>query len=108
MFVLELVNVVDEIYMGIYNVIFLVYFYVGGKVKFFKESYGGVVDVIFFLLKCFFLKGGIGFSYRMRVMCRVERFRFFGMFIRWCLRFVFFFMGMMNFGMLICLMIFFC
>lgn len=61
MFVLELVNVVDEIYMGIYNVIFLVYFYVGGKVKFFKESYGGVVDVIFFFVEVFFFKGGYWF-----------------------------------------------
>ncbi|XP_024359684.1 peptide-N4-(N-acetyl-beta-glucosaminyl)asparagine amidase A [Physcomitrium patens] len=62
MLALELANVVDETYTGIYNVTLSAHFYVGGKAKSSKESYGGVADVILPFAEVSPLKGGHWFQ----------------------------------------------
>lgn len=55
------VNVVNEKYIGLFNVIFLVYYYFVGEVEYFWESYGGVVDLILLFVELLFFNGGYWF-----------------------------------------------
>ncbi|KAG0608563.1 hypothetical protein M758_8G115200 [Ceratodon purpureus] len=61
---LELANVVDNTYTGIYNVTLSAHFYTGGKPKASssKESYGGVADVILPFAETSPLNGGYWFQ----------------------------------------------
>lgn len=59
---LELANVVDDTYTGLYNVTLSLHFYTGGKVDSTSESYGGPADAILPISEVSSLQGGYWFQ----------------------------------------------